>query len=90
MVPGSPGTGEPRGRGTVDITIGVQHLTRELIIESDQTSDEVSTLVEAALGGKSVLELRDVRGRRVLVPTSSIGYVEIGSEETRRVGFGSL
>ena len=33
----------------MDITIGVQHLTRELIIESDQTSDEVSTLVEAAL-----------------------------------------
>jgi Protein of unknown function (DUF3107) len=74
----------------VDITIGVQHLTRELVIESDQTSEEVSALVEAALGGKPVLELRDVRGRRVLVPTASIGYVEIGSEETRRVGFGSL
>ena len=74
----------------MDITIGVQHLSRELIIESDQTSDEVSALVEAALGGKQVLELRDVRGRRVLVPTASIGYVEIGSEETRRVGFGSL
>jgi len=74
----------------VDITIGVQHLSRELIIESDQTSDEVSALVAAALGGKPVLELHDVRGRRVLVPTASIGYVEIGSEETRRVGFGSL
>ena len=74
----------------MDITIGVQNLARELVVESDQTSEEVAGLVSAALDGKPFLELRDSRGRRVLVPTSSIGYVEIGSEETRRVGFGSL
>jgi hypothetical protein len=74
----------------VDITIGVQNQARELVIESDQTSDEVAGLVTAALDGKATLELRDVRGRRVLVPTAAIGYVEIGSEEARRVGFGSL
>ena len=74
----------------MDITIGVQNLARELVIESDQTSEDVVQAVSAALAGKPFLELRDVRGRRLLVPTSSIGYVEIGSEETRRVGFGSL
>ncbi len=74
----------------MDITIGVQNLARELVIESDQTSEEVAREVSSALDGKPVLELRDVRGRRVLVPTASIGSVEIGSEETRRVGFGSL
>ena len=74
----------------MDITIGVQNLARELVVESDQTPEEVVGLVQTALEGKSVLELRDVRGRRLLVPTASIGYVEIGSEETRRVGFGSL
>jgi hypothetical protein len=74
----------------VDITIGVQHQARELVIESDQTSEEVGAAVEAALDGKPFLELRDTRGRRIIVPTTSIGYVEIGSEETRRVGFGSL
>ena len=74
----------------MDITIGVQHLTREIVIESDQTSEEVAREVAAALDGKPVLELRDVRGRRVMVPTASIGYVEIGSEEKGRVGFGSL
>jgi hypothetical protein len=74
----------------VDITIGVQNLARELVIESDQTSEEVGQAVSTALAGKPFLELRDVRGRRLLVPTASIGYVEIGSEEKSRVGFGSL
>jgi Protein of unknown function (DUF3107) len=74
----------------VDITIGVQNLARELVVESDQTSEEVAEMVSEALAGKPYLELRDTRGRRLLVPTSSIGYVEIGSEKTGRVGFGSL
>lgn len=74
----------------MDITIGVQNQPRELVVESDQTSDEVAGLVTAALDGGTILELRDVRGRRILVPTAALGYVEIGSEETRRVGFGSL
>ena len=74
----------------MDITIGVQNLARELVVESDQTSEEIAEAVATALAGKPVLELRDSRGRRLLVPTGTIGYVEIGSEETRRVGFGSL
>ena len=74
----------------MDITIGVQNLARELVIESDQTSEDVAQAVSAALAGKPYLELKDVRGRRILVPTASIGYVEIGSERTGRVGFGSL
>ena len=74
----------------MDITIGVQNLARELVVESDQTSEEIAQAVSTALAGKPFLELRDSRGRRLMVPTASIGYVEIGSEETRRVGFGSL
>jgi hypothetical protein len=52
----------------VDITIGVQNLPRELVIESDQSADEVTAAVTKALGGEAVLELVDTRGRRVLVP----------------------
>ena len=74
----------------MEITIGVQNLPRELVIESDQTPDEIAAAVSAALAGKTALELMDTRGRHVIVPTSSIGYVEIGSEEQRRVGFGTL
>jgi len=88
----APGTqGWTKGREvTVEITIGVQNLPRELELESDQTPEEVADAVTAALAGAKALELLDTRGRRVIIPTASIGYVEIGSEEQRRVGFGTL
>lgn len=75
---------------TVEITIGVQNLAREIVVESDQTAAEIGAAVAAALSGRSTLELDDVRGRRVIVPTASIGYVEIGSEAKGRVGFGTV
>ncbi len=74
----------------VDITIGVQNLPREITLESDQTSDEVAAAVAAALAGKPALELLDSKGRRVIVPTASLGYVEIGAESRPRVGFGTI
>lgn len=74
----------------MEITIGVQNLPRELVIESDQTPDEVAAAVTAAFAGNKALELLDSRGKRVIVPIASIGYVEIGSEEQRKVGFGTL
>jgi len=33
------------------------------------------------------LKLSDSKGRRFIIPTEALGYVEIGEEETRRVGF---
>ncbi len=74
----------------VEITIGVQNLPREIVLETDQTADEVAAAVAAALGGAPALELHDTRGRRVIVPTATLGYVEIGSETKARVGFGSI
>ncbi|MEZ0448477.1 DUF3107 domain-containing protein [Cellulomonas sp. ICMP 17802] len=75
---------------TVEITIGVQNLPREINLESDQTPDEIGAVVAAALSGRPALELVDVRGRRIIVPTASLGYVEIGSESKGRVGFGNI
>ncbi|MFL0712246.1 MAG: DUF3107 domain-containing protein [Microcella pacifica] len=37
--------------------------------------------------GAPLLELTDDKGKHYLVPTSAIGYVEIGSDSARRVGF---
>ncbi|MGO2031181.1 MAG: DUF3107 family protein [Glutamicibacter ardleyensis] len=31
--------------------------------------------------------MKDPKGREVLVPAAGIAYVEVGPEETRRVGF---
>jgi hypothetical protein len=33
------------------------------------------------------LKLSDDKGKLYLVPTASLAYVEVGSEESRRVGF---
>ncbi|MCL2464918.1 MAG: DUF3107 domain-containing protein, partial [Micrococcales bacterium] len=62
----------------MEITIGVRNLSHEISLESDQTADQVSAAVAAALAGLPALELVDTHGRRVIVPTASLGYVEIG------------
>jgi hypothetical protein len=74
----------------MEVTIGGQRLPREVVVETAQTPEAVIAAVEAALAGGTVLALTDSRGRHVLVPAAAIGYVEVGTEEQRRVGFGSL
>ena len=75
----------------MEVRIGVQHATRELVIESAQTTDAITDAVSAALAGKTeVLSLEDERGRRVVVPATKLAYVEIGEPESRRVGFGAM
>ncbi len=84
------GTRSERSKGTsVDIKIGVQDTPREITIESAQSPEDVTRLVEAALNSGSLLTLTDDRGRTILVPGSKIAYVEIGPASTRKVGFGS-
>jgi hypothetical protein len=75
----------------VEVRIGVQHATRELVVESTETPDAVIEAVQAAVSGKTaVLTLSDERGRQVVIAADKLAYVEIGEPETRRVGFGSL
>ena len=71
----------------VEIKIGIQNVSREIVIETDQSADEVSAIVDKAFAG-TTLELTDNKGRRVLVPTAALGFVELGTEERHRVGFG--
>lgn len=75
----------------MEVKIGVQHANRELVLESDQTPDEVQEQVTEALAGKTgLLQLTDDKGRRVLVPADRLAYVEIGEVSTRKVGFGAI
>lgn len=74
----------------MEVTIGVQNLGREISLETDLSADEVASAVSSALADGTVLTLTDSKGRRVLVPSAVLGYVEIGSETQRKVGFGSL
>lgn len=76
----------------MEVKIGVTHSSRELVINSAQTPDEVEKLVTAALGkgaeNAELLALTDDKGRRYLVQAAKISYVEIGIADSRRVGFG--
>jgi hypothetical protein len=75
----------------VDVKIGVQHAARELVLESTESADAITDAVSEALTGKSrILALTDQNGRRVVVPSDKLAYVEIGEPETRKVGFGAM
>jgi hypothetical protein len=75
----------------VEIKIGVQHTPREIVLESGQSAEDVENEVAKALsGGGKLLTLVDERGRKVIVPSDRVAYVEIGEVSHRRVGFGAL
>jgi Protein of unknown function (DUF3107) len=73
----------------VEVKIGITDSPRELVFTSTQTPSEVEDLVNNALGkGSDVLGLTDDKGRRFVVNSAKIAYVEIGVADARRVGFG--
>ncbi|MER5860551.1 MULTISPECIES: DUF3107 domain-containing protein [Streptomyces] len=75
----------------MEVKIGVQHAPREIVLESGQSVEEVERVVTDALAGKTqLLSLQDEKGRKILVPTERLAYVEIGEPAVRKVGFGTL
>lgn len=75
----------------MEVKIGVHNATRELVLESSQTSEEIENTVRAALADvDGLLDLADERGRRILVRTAHLAYIEIGEPVERRVGFGAV
>lgn len=72
----------------MDIRIGIANSPRELAFESSQTSAEVEKIVSAALESDAkFIKLADDKGKLYIVPTAAFTYLEVGSEESRRVGF---
>jgi len=72
----------------VEIKIGVVESPRELVVASDLSPDEVEALVSDALRESAgLLTLVDEKGRRYVIPSSRVAYVEIGAPDSRRVGF---
>jgi hypothetical protein len=72
----------------VDIRIGIVNSPRELSFESSQTAAEIEKIVADALGSDAkFIKLADDKGRVYIVPVASFAYLEVGSEESRRIGF---
>ena len=75
----------------MEVKIGVQHASREIVLESNDSAAEVArSVTDAMSSGDPVLTLTDEKGRQVIVPKDKLAYVEIGEPENRRVGFGAL
>jgi hypothetical protein len=72
----------------VDIRIGILNSPREINFETTQTSAEVEKAVAAALDSDAkYVRLVDDKDKVYIIPTASFGYIEVGSEISRRVGF---
>ncbi|MGX7825129.1 DUF3107 domain-containing protein [Actinokineospora sp. 24-640] len=72
----------------MEVKIGVADTARELVLNSTLTPDEVEALVADALKNSSgQLALVDDKGRRFLIPSARVAYVEIGGVDSRKVGF---
>lgn len=72
----------------MDVTIGVQHIARDITIETDESVEIITTKVTEAINTDGLLSLTDNKGRVVLVPGSKIAYIDLGPAAGRRVGFG--
>lgn len=70
------------------VRIAVSDIASEISFESAENPKEIKSAIEKALSSGTVLSLIDSKGREYLVPAAKIGYVEIGEQSERRVGFG--
>jgi Protein of unknown function (DUF3107) len=79
------------GGGSMQVRIGVQYVPKELVVETDQSADEVQQALANALNeGHSLFVIQDERGGRIVVPADRLAYLEIEESESRQVGFGTL
>lgn len=75
----------------MEVKIGVQHAPREIVLESGLSAEELERIIADALTGTApLLSLTDVKGRKVLVPSDRLAYVDLGEPAQRKVGFGAL
>jgi hypothetical protein len=75
----------------VEVKIGIQSVTRELVVDTDAEPEQVERDLSAALGVEhGVLALTSRNGNRILVPADKIAFIEFAGNESRRVGFGNI
>ncbi|WP_314708363.1 DUF3107 domain-containing protein [Rothia mucilaginosa] len=72
----------------MEIKIGVRHIAREIIVETSEAKEILMEKVAKAIEDGSLLQIMDDKGNTTLIPGAQIGYVELGSDAKRHVGFG--
>lgn len=80
--------GPSREGRTVEIRIGIANTGRELNFETGESAEAVKKSVAEALDSQAThITLTDIKGNAYIVPTAGLAFIEIGTEESRRVGF---
>jgi hypothetical protein len=74
----------------VEVKIGIQSAPRELVLETNESPDEIEAALHAALDAGGVFSLTDDKGGKILVSAEKIAYLQFGGAEPRRVGFSNL
>lgn len=75
-------------KAIVEVRIGIINAGRELSFETSSSATEIEAAVAAALASPTGhLKLSDDKGKTYIVPTAALGFIEVGNEESRRVGF---
>ena len=70
------------------VRIAVTDVISEISFESADSPKDVKAAIDKAIASGTTLALTDTKGREFIVPSAKIGYVEIGEQSERRVGFG--
>lgn len=73
----------------VEVRIGISDSPRELTIDLTNSADEIEASVARALHEGSHISFTDERGRRLIVPATKVGFVEVSARSERKVGFGT-
>lgn len=73
----------------MEVKVGIQHVNREIVVETAATAADIEKSFADAVEAESVFTLLDDHGRKVLIPAARIAYLDLGEENARRVGFGA-
>ncbi len=74
----------------MEIKVGIQHVNREIVVETTDSAADIEASLANAMSQETFFTVTDERGRKVLIPAAKIAYVDLGEENARHVGFGSV
>lgn len=74
----------------MDIKFGFADTSRELVIRAAGEQDAYLKQVNDALANNTQLEIEDEKGKKFIVRTDRVVYVELGSSSQHQVGFAGV
>ena len=71
----------------MNIIVGFASNSRELTLDVDMSEEQLFAQVNDALAHNTPLVLADSKGQRTLIPAHALAFIQVSSEQPRRVGF---